>query len=65
MIRHELIPIHTNVQHFVECAQLEVLGVGTESPGKEYLVKFPGGYRDDGEFLSKRVSGCSQVRGQR
>lgn len=35
-------------QIYPECAQLAVTGDGTETPGGEYLVSFPGAYEDSG-----------------
>lgn len=49
LIRHELIVIHTlPIQFYMECAQLKVTGAGSNLPGPEYLVKFPGAYNLSG-----------------
>jgi hypothetical protein len=55
LIRHEIIMIELMPpQFYPECANLEVTGDGTELPGEEYLVSFPGAYslEDPGLALS-------------
>ena len=44
MIRHETLAIHTanQPQFYAECAQLEITGGGSGSPGP--TIKLPGGY---------------------
>jgi hypothetical protein len=50
MVRHEIVNLELDpVQFYPNCAQFEVVGDGEESPGEEYLVKFPGGYSLSGE----------------
>jgi hypothetical protein len=56
MIRHEILSIHVEKkpQFYPECAHLNVTGGGElEVPG-EYLVRFPGVYAEDGEFVILR-----------
>lgn len=51
LIRHELIAVHNSpsqIQFYMECAQLQVLGRGTKTPSKDYLVSFPGAYQWSG-----------------
>jgi hypothetical protein len=50
MLRHEIIMIELMPpQFYPDCAQLEVLGHGTEVPTKDYLVEFPGAYSMNGK----------------
>ncbi|RWA10346.1 hypothetical protein EKO27_g4755 [Xylaria grammica] len=52
LIRHEVINLEANLQLYPECAQLNITGEGDAViPGPEYLVEFPGAYRDDQEGL--------------
>jgi hypothetical protein len=48
---------NTPLQHYQECAQLQVLGNGNATPGPEYLASFPGAYSDSG----MRISGLWQT----
>jgi hypothetical protein len=49
MIRHEVIVLGGSyAQLFPNCAHLKVTGDGTSQPSDEYLVKFPGAYKDSG-----------------
>jgi hypothetical protein len=51
LIRHEVLMIELDpVQAYMECAQLNVTGEGTASPGQEWLNEIPGVYKKDGEF---------------
>lgn len=38
-------------QLYATCAQLDVVGKGTKLPDKEYLVSFPGAYKNDDKGL--------------
>jgi hypothetical protein len=53
LVRHEIISLHSanKPQFYPECAHLEVRGSGSEVPGKEYLVRIPGVWSMDREFL--------------
>ncbi|KAI3318474.1 lytic polysaccharide monooxygenase [Xylariaceae sp. AK1471] len=51
LIRHEAINLEANLQLYPECAQLNITGDGKAVPDPEYLVEFPGAYRDDQEGL--------------
>ncbi|KAJ3577392.1 hypothetical protein NPX13_g3180 [Xylaria arbuscula] len=51
LIRHEVINLEANLQIYPECAQLNITGEGDAVPSPEYLVEFPGAYRDDQEGL--------------
>ncbi|KAJ2997181.1 hypothetical protein NUW58_g724 [Xylaria curta] len=51
LIRHEVINLEANLQLYPECAQLSITGDGNAVPSPEYLVEFPGAYRDDQEGL--------------
>jgi hypothetical protein len=56
LLRHEVIAIHntpSQIQLYMECAQVEVLGGGTSFPTDEYLVKFPGAYKMTGKSAPK------------
>ncbi|KAG9231074.1 glycoside hydrolase family 61 protein [Amylocarpus encephaloides] len=49
LIRHEVINNYNSgyrTQWYMECAQLEVTGDGKQVPGEEYLVAFPGAYKE-------------------
>ena len=51
LVRHEIIMIELfPPQHYPECAQLTVTGMGDKLPEEEYLVSFPGAYSYDGMF---------------
>jgi len=52
LIRHEIISIHVanKPQWYPECGNLNVIGNGDKIPSKEWYYKFPGAYRDDGEY---------------
>jgi hypothetical protein len=54
LIRHEIIYILNSPQYFIECAQIEVSGNGTELPDPASLVSFPGAYQDTGKYTRKR-----------
>lgn len=47
LIRHEVVNLEANLQLYPECAQLDVIGDGDAVPDEDYLVEFPGAYRDD------------------
>ena len=49
LIRHELLALHqaNTPQFYPECAQIVVTGSGTAQPSGEYLVKFPGAYKQN------------------
>jgi hypothetical protein len=51
MIRHEILSIHVEdkPQFYPECAHLNVTGGGDLLPPDEFLVKFPGAYKEDSE----------------
>jgi hypothetical protein len=54
LLRHEVIAIHntpSQLQLYMECAQVEILGSGSSLPTEEYLVKFPGAYSMSGMFV--------------
>ncbi|KAI0503235.1 lytic polysaccharide monooxygenase [Xylaria bambusicola] len=46
LIRHEVINLEANLQIYPECAQLNLTSEGDAVPSPEYLVEFPGAYRD-------------------
>lgn len=54
IVRHEVMSIHVEnkPQWYVSCGHLEVVrgDGGGEAPGEEWMVRFPGAYREDGEF---------------
>ncbi len=52
MVRHEILSIHVGgkPQFYPECAHLNVTVGGEVVVPEEWLVRFPGGYREDGEF---------------
>jgi hypothetical protein len=52
MIRHEILSLHVEFkpQFYPECAHLNVTGGGALVPPEEVLVRFPGGYGEDGEW---------------
>lgn len=52
MIRHEILSIHVGgrPQFYPECAHLNVTGGGELEVPEEWLVRFPGGYKADGEL---------------
>lgn len=53
LIRTELIMMASRPpQIYPECAQITVTGDGTELPGEEYLVSFPGAYADSGKTIA-------------
>ena len=58
LIRHEVLVVHTVPnQWYVECAQIEVTGSGTEAPAAGELVSFPGAYDPKGKFgLSNSIA---------
>ncbi|KAI1077100.1 lytic polysaccharide monooxygenase [Whalleya microplaca] len=47
LIRHEVFNIESEVQLYPECAQLEVSGEGSQVSSEEYLVEFPGAYKEE------------------
>ena len=53
MVRHEILSIHVGgkPQFYPECAHLNVTGGGEVVVPEEWLLRFPGGYKEDGEFL--------------
>ncbi|RYP34887.1 hypothetical protein DL766_002785 [Monosporascus sp. MC13-8B] len=57
LIRHEVWNLEASWQSFPACAQLEVSGDGDKVPGDEYLVEFPGAYKEDdpGVWLGGKV----------
>ncbi|RYP64346.1 hypothetical protein DL771_008791 [Monosporascus sp. 5C6A] len=58
LIRHEAWNLDASWQSFPACAQLEVSGDGNKVPGDEYLVEFPGAYKEDdpGVWLGGKMS---------
>ena len=53
MVRHEILSIHVEdkPQFYPECAHLNVTGGGEVEVPEEWLVRFPGAYREDGECI--------------
>ena len=49
LIRHEAVNLDASLQFYPECAHLNITGTGTAVPSPEYLAKFPGSYKEDGE----------------
>ena len=52
LVRHEIIALHGaynvgGAQFYPGCHQLQVSGGGSTKVGKDYLVSFPGAYRED------------------
>jgi hypothetical protein len=47
LIRHEAVNLDASLQFYPECANLEVVGEGTQLPTEEYLAEFPGAYSPD------------------
>ena len=52
MIRHEILSLHVEYkpQFYPECAHLNVTGGGGLVPPEEVMVRFPGVYKEDGEW---------------